>query len=83
MSLCPFPYFLLCPFTLIWYIGWFMNLIFEKITYIFVLSTMIIRIALAAPPFYNVLLGIEATVFAILLTIVSSKLFVGKQFQLH
>jgi hypothetical protein len=41
----------------------------------FALSTMIIRIALAAPPFYNVLLGIAAAVFAIMLTIVSRKLF--------
>ena len=41
----------------------------------FALSTLIIRIALAAPPFYNVLLGIAAALFAILLTIVSRKLF--------
>ena len=43
-------------------------------------STMIIRIALAALPFYNVQLGIAAAVFAILLTIVSSKLSGGRQF---
>jgi hypothetical protein len=49
----------------------------------FALSTMIIRIALAAPPFYNVLLGVAAAVFAILLTIVSRKLFAGKQFETH
>ncbi len=49
----------------------------------FALSTMIIRIALAAPPFYNVLLGIAAAVFAILLTIISRKLFAGKKFQAH
>ncbi len=41
----------------------------------FALSTMIIRIALAAPPFYNVLLGVAAAVFAIMLTIISRKLF--------
>lgn len=41
----------------------------------FALSTLIIRIALAAPPYYNVLLGITAAVFAILLTKVSSSLF--------
>jgi len=41
----------------------------------FALSTMIIRIALAAPPFFNVLLGIAAALFAIMLTIVSQKLF--------
>lgn len=49
----------------------------------FALSTMIIRIALAAPPFYNVLLGIAAALFAILLTIVSQKLFKTRQFQQH
>lgn len=41
----------------------------------FALSTLIIRIALAAPPFYNVLLGLAAAIFAILLTQTSSKLF--------
>lgn len=41
----------------------------------FALSTLIIRIALAAPPFYNVLLGLAAAIFAILLTMTSSKLF--------
>ena len=49
----------------------------------FALSTMIIRIALAAPPFYNVLLGVAAALFAILLTIVSGKLFKNKQFRAH
>ncbi|PID77341.1 MAG: hypothetical protein CSB24_02000 [Deltaproteobacteria bacterium] len=42
----------------------------------FAFSTLIIRIALAAPPFYNVLLGISAASFAILLTIISSGLFI-------
>ncbi|WP_163338020.1 hypothetical protein [Desulfopila sp. IMCC35008] len=41
----------------------------------FALSTLIIRIALAAPPYYNVLLGLTAALFAILLTKVSSSLF--------
>lgn len=41
----------------------------------FALSTVIIRIALAAPPFFNVLLGISAALFAITLTIVCNKLF--------
>jgi hypothetical protein len=41
----------------------------------FALSTLIIRIALAAPPFYNVLLGLAAALFAILLTLVSRTLF--------
>ena len=44
----------------------------------FALSTLIIRIALAAPPYYNVLLGLSAAIFAILLTLVSSRLFVHK-----
>lgn len=41
----------------------------------FALSTLIIRIALAAPAFYNVLLGLAAALFAILLTKVSGTLF--------
>jgi len=41
----------------------------------FALATMIIRIALAAPPFFNVLLGVAAAVFAISLTVISRKLF--------
>lgn len=45
----------------------------------YALSTLMIRIALAAPPFYNVLLGIAAAAFAILLTVVSSKLFLEKK----
>jgi hypothetical protein len=49
----------------------------------FALSTMIIRIALAAPPFYNVLLGIAAALFAILLTVVSQRLFHQRHFQSH
>jgi len=44
----------------------------------FALSTLIIRIALAAPPFYNVLLGLAAALFAILLTLVSRFLFLKK-----
>ena len=45
----------------------------------FALSTLIIRIALAAPPFYNVLLGLAAALFAILLTFVSQSLFLKKK----
>ncbi len=41
----------------------------------FALSTLIMRIALAAPPYVNVLLGLAAAVFAILLTMTSSRLF--------
>lgn len=44
----------------------------------FALSTLIIRIALAAPPYYNVLLGLAAAIFAILLTAVSKGLFQKK-----
>lgn len=44
----------------------------------FALSTLMIRIALAAPPFYNVLLGLAAALFAILLTLISRNLFVKK-----
>lgn len=40
----------------------------------FALSTLIIRIALAAPPFFNVLLGLAAALFAIFLTLISRKL---------
>lgn len=49
----------------------------------FALSTVIIRIALAAPPFYNVLLGLAAALFAILLTIISGKLFGGRKSHSH
>lgn len=45
----------------------------------FALSTLIIRIALAAPPFYNVLLGVAAALFAILLTLGSNSLFLKKK----
>lgn len=41
----------------------------------FALSTLMIRIALAAPPFFNVLLGLAAALFAIMLTIISRKFF--------
>lgn len=41
----------------------------------FALATLIIRIALAAPPYYNVLLGFMAAIFAILLTQISTTLF--------
>ncbi len=45
----------------------------------FALSTLIIRIALAAPPLYNALLGIAAALFAIMLTLVSRYLFLKKK----
>lgn len=45
----------------------------------YALSTLLIRLALAAPPFYNVLLGVAAAVFAILLTKISGKPFFPKK----
>lgn len=44
----------------------------------FALCTLLIRIALAAPPYYNVLLGLAAAIFAIMLTAVSKGLFMKK-----
>ncbi len=44
----------------------------------FALSTLIIRLALAAPAYYNVLLGAAAAAFAISMTMISSKLFTGQ-----
>ena len=44
----------------------------------FAMSTLIIRLALVAPVYYDVLLGIAAIVLAILLTIISHKLFNAK-----
>ena len=44
----------------------------------FALSTLIIRLALAAPPFYNALLGMAAALLAILLTLASRYLAVKK-----
>lgn len=49
----------------------------------YALSTLIIRIALAAPAYFNVLLGVAAAVFAILLTVVSSKLFLKQKASTH
>ncbi len=45
----------------------------------FALSTLIIRLALAAPPLYNVLLGLAAALLAILLTRISQSLFLKKK----
>lgn len=44
----------------------------------FALSTLIIRIALAAPPPFNVYLGVAAAFFAILLTLISRNLFLKR-----
>ncbi len=44
----------------------------------YALSTMFIRLALVAPPYYNVLMGMAAIIFAIFLTLVSNRLFPGK-----
>ncbi|TKB24171.1 hypothetical protein FCL47_19890 [Desulfopila sp. IMCC35006] len=45
----------------------------------FALSTLIIRLALAAPPLYNALLGLAAALLAILLTRISQSLFLKKK----
>lgn len=45
----------------------------------YALSTLLIRLALAAPPFYNVLLGTAAALFAILLTKISGRHFFIKK----
>ncbi len=45
----------------------------------YALSTLMIRIALAAPPFFNVLLGLAAALFAIFLTLISRRLFSGRE----
>lgn len=45
----------------------------------YALSTLLIRIALAAPPFFNVLLGVAAAIFAILLTKISGRPFFIKK----
>ncbi len=44
----------------------------------YALSTLIIRLALAAPAYFNVLLGVAAAIFAIAMTLISSKLFTYK-----
>lgn len=44
----------------------------------YALSTLIMRLALAAPPFFNVLLGLAAAIFAIALTYASRTLFAKK-----
>ena len=44
----------------------------------YALSTLIMRLALAAPPFFNVLLGLAAALFAISLTYASRTLFAKK-----
>lgn len=45
----------------------------------YALSTLIIRLALAAPAYYNVLLGVAAASFAIIMTLITSKLFTSKE----
>lgn len=42
----------------------------------YALSTLLIRLALAAPAYFNVLLGVAAAVFAILLTMISGRPFI-------
>ena len=47
----------------------------------YALSTLLIRLALAAPPYFNVLLGLAAALFAIGMTLVSNSLFTHKVHQ--
>lgn len=47
----------------------------------YALSTLLIRMALAAPPYFNVLLGVAAAIFAILLTKISGRPFFVKKDQ--
>ncbi|MFN2352965.1 MAG: hypothetical protein ABR512_00385, partial [Desulfopila sp.] len=47
----------------------------------FALSTLLIRLALAAPPYYNVLLGVAAASFAILLAMICGRPFLVKMAQ--
>lgn len=44
----------------------------------YALSTLLIRLALAAPPYYNVLMGVAAAAFAILLTMICGRPFLLK-----
>lgn len=45
----------------------------------YALSTLIIRLALAAPAYFNVLLGVAAAILAIAMTLVTTKLFTTKE----
>jgi hypothetical protein len=45
----------------------------------YALSTLIIRLALAAPAYFNVLLGMTAAIFAIAMTLISTRLFTPKE----
>lgn len=45
----------------------------------YALSTLIIRLALSAPAYFNVLLGVAAALFAIGMTIVTTRLFTTRQ----
>ncbi|MCL7487469.1 MAG: hypothetical protein M8357_04750 [Desulfobulbaceae bacterium] len=45
----------------------------------YALSTLIIRLALSAPAYFNVLLGVAAAIFAIAMTQITSKLFTSKE----
>lgn len=44
----------------------------------YALSTLLIRLALAAPPYYNVLMGVAAAAFAIMLTMICGRPFLLK-----
>ncbi|AGF77290.1 hypothetical protein UWK_00712 [Desulfocapsa sulfexigens DSM 10523] len=46
----------------------------------FALSTLIIRLALVAPVYFDVLLGVAAIILAILLTVISGRMFPGHEY---
>lgn len=43
----------------------------------YALSTLLIRLALTAPPFFNVLIGVVSIIFALLLTVVYDKFYIS------
>ncbi len=45
----------------------------------YALATLMIRLALTAPPFYNVLIGTTSVVFALLLTLIYDQFYAGRK----
>lgn len=45
----------------------------------YALATLLIRLALTAPPFYNVLIGTTSVVFALLLTVIYDRFYAGEK----
>lgn len=44
----------------------------------YALATLLIRLALTAPPFYNVMIGLSSAVFAVILTLVYNKFYMQR-----